>query len=190
MRSTIGMTPTKRTASPTGICARTPASSTPSSTQWQSGRPSSAASGTTHTRTRTVPAGAASSTPTPSGYSDYRAQRVDLGRADGHLLVFPLSPNALGEWPGLPGTPVTGPPGDHRVVFDDHGIFAGVATLYTDDPDGTRLIWCYPIHDNGAREVGATAEGNSGVDEAWMDEYDGLHYLYGPDPMGGSHPPP
>nr|QZS37069.1 C052A protein [Hypoxylon sp. CO27-5]QZS37346.1 C052A protein [Hypoxylon sp. CO27-5] len=121
---------------------------------------------------------------------DYRAQRVDLGRADGHLLVFPLSPNALGEWPGLPGTPVTGPPGDHRVVFDDHGIFAGVATLYTDDPDGTRLIWCYPIHDNGAREVGATAEGNSGVDEAWMDEYDGLHYLYGPDPMGGSHPPP
>ncbi|OTA69066.1 hypothetical protein K449DRAFT_446617 [Hypoxylon sp. EC38] len=79
-------------------------------------------------------------------------------------------PSALGEWPGLPGAPVTGPSGDHRVVFDDHGIFAAVATLYTDDPDGTRLIWCYPMHDSGAREVGATAEGNSGVDEAWRDE--------------------
>ncbi|KAI0135974.1 hypothetical protein F4776DRAFT_113536 [Hypoxylon sp. NC0597] len=121
---------------------------------------------------------------------DYRAQRVDLGRADGDLFVFPLAPNPLGEWPGLPGAPVSGPPGDHRMVFDEHNIFAGVATLYTEDPHGTVLVWCYPIHDDGAREAGATAEGNPGVDEAWRDEYDGQHYLYGPDPMGGSHPPP
>lgn len=121
---------------------------------------------------------------------DYRAQRVDLGRADGDLFLFPLAPNPLGEWPGLPGAPVTGPPGDHRVVFDDNNLFAGVATLYTDDPDGTVLVWCYPIHDDGPRDVGATAEGNPGVDEAWRDEYDGHHYLFGPDPMGGSRLPP
>ncbi|KAI1143076.1 hypothetical protein F5Y05DRAFT_142100 [Hypoxylon sp. FL0543] len=121
---------------------------------------------------------------------NYRAQIVDLGRAEGGLFLFPLAPNPLGEWPGLPGAPVSGPPGNHRVVFDEHGMFAGVAALYADDPDGERLIWCYPIHSDASRDVGATAEGHPGVDEAWMDEYDGHHYLYASDPMGRSRPPP
>ncbi|KAF3055685.1 hypothetical protein GL218_07116 [Daldinia childiae] len=119
---------------------------------------------------------------------DYRAQRVDLGRAEGELFMFPLNPTPLGEWPGLSGAPVSGPPGDHRVVFDEHGMFAGVAVLFTGEPEGTRLIWCYPMLDYGARDVGATAEGNPGVDEAWQDVFDG-HYLYAPDPTGGSRPP-
>ncbi|KAI1381814.1 hypothetical protein F4677DRAFT_458211 [Hypoxylon crocopeplum] len=122
---------------------------------------------------------------------DYRAQRVDVGRAEGDaLLMFPLQPGPLGEWPGVEGSPVSGPPGDHRVVFDEHGMFAGVAALYTGEAQGVRLVWCYPILDYGARDVGATAEGNPGVDEAWRDEYDGRHFFYAPDPAGGSRPAP
>ncbi|KAI1209865.1 uncharacterized protein F4807DRAFT_467398 [Annulohypoxylon truncatum] len=119
----------------------------------------------------------------------YRAQRVDLGRVDGEIYLFPLDPGPLGEWPGLPGSPVTGPPGQHRVVFDERGVFAGVAVLFTGEAEGVRLVWCYPMLEYGARDVGATAEGNTGVDEAWRDAYDGLHYLYAPDPAGGSRPP-
>ncbi|KAI1468600.1 uncharacterized protein F4812DRAFT_458128 [Daldinia caldariorum] len=119
---------------------------------------------------------------------DYHAVRVDLGRADGELFVFPLSPTPLGEWPGIEGSPVSGPPGDHRVVFDEHGVFAGVAALFTGD-GVTRLVWCYPMLDYGARDVGATAEGNPGVDEAWRDGFDG-HYLFLQDPTRGSRPPP
>ncbi|KAI1409159.1 hypothetical protein F5Y13DRAFT_170921 [Hypoxylon sp. FL1857] len=119
---------------------------------------------------------------------NYHARRVDLGRAEGVLSLFPLAPGPLGAWPGFPGAPVSGPPGDHRVVFDENGIFAGVAALFP-DPDGERLIWCYPIDSYGTRDVGATAEGNPGVDEAWVDQYDGHHYLYAPDPLGGSRPP-
>ncbi|KAI2467127.1 hypothetical protein F4781DRAFT_323822 [Annulohypoxylon bovei var. microspora] len=118
----------------------------------------------------------------------YHAQRVDLGLANGALSLFPLQPGPLGEWPGLPGAPATGPPGDHRVVFDEHGMFAGVVALFTGVPEGERLVWCYPMLDYGARDVGATAEGNPGVDEAWQDRYDG-NYLYAPDPAGGSRPP-
>ncbi|KAI0117292.1 hypothetical protein F4814DRAFT_282423 [Daldinia grandis] len=119
---------------------------------------------------------------------DYHAQRVDLGRAEGELFLFPINPNPLGEWPGIAGAPVSGPPGDHRVVFDGHGVFAGVAVLFAGEPGGTRLVWCYPMLDYGARDAGATAEGNPGVDEAWQDAFDG-HYLFAPDPMGGSRPP-
>ncbi|KAI1802206.1 hypothetical protein F4811DRAFT_410493 [Daldinia bambusicola] len=119
---------------------------------------------------------------------DYRATRVDLGRADGELFMFPINPTPLGEWPGLEGAPVSGPPGDHRVVFDEHGMFAGVAALFTGD-GATRLVWCYPMLEYGERDVGATAEGNPGVDEAWRDGFDG-HYLFLPDPTGGSRPPP
>ncbi|KAI1482508.1 hypothetical protein F4774DRAFT_406686 [Daldinia eschscholtzii] len=122
---------------------------------------------------------------------DYHAHRVDLGRASGELFMFPINPNPLGEWPGIAGSPVSGPPGDHRVVFDEHGMFAGVAVLFAGEPQGaaTRLIWCYPMLEYGARDVGATAEGNPGVDEAWRDSFDG-HYLFAPDPTGGSRPPP
>ncbi|KAI1394041.1 uncharacterized protein F4822DRAFT_34603 [Hypoxylon trugodes] len=120
---------------------------------------------------------------------DYWAHRVDVGRADGELYMFPLAPNPLGEWPGIPGAPVSGPPGNHRVVFSEHGIFAGVATLYYGEPEGTRLVWCYPVTRYGSRDLGATHEGNPGVDEAWRDTYDGFHYLSAYDPSGGSHPP-
>ncbi|KAI0852444.1 hypothetical protein F5Y00DRAFT_258288 [Daldinia vernicosa] len=119
---------------------------------------------------------------------DYRAQRVDLGRAEGELFLFPVNPTPLGEWPGIAGAPVSGPPGDHRVVLDEHGMFAGVVVLFAGEPGGERLVWCYPMLEYGARDVGATAEGNPGVDEAWRDGFDG-HYLFAPDPVGGSRPP-
>ncbi|KAI1100119.1 hypothetical protein F4804DRAFT_348808 [Jackrogersella minutella] len=119
----------------------------------------------------------------------YHAPHVDLGRADGDLWVFPLQPGPLGEWPGIDGAPVSGPPGDLRVVYDEHGMFAGVAVLLAGDPEGERLVWCYPIYHDRTREVGATAEGNSGVDEALQDQYYVRHFLYGFDPIGGSRPP-
>ncbi|KAI1096044.1 hypothetical protein F5B19DRAFT_488662 [Rostrohypoxylon terebratum] len=122
----------------------------------------------------------------------YHARRVDLGEADGEIYVFPLNPGLLGEWPGLNMGmgPVFGPPGPHRVVFDDRGVFVGVAVMHEagwwmDD----RLVWCYPIYPSGARDSGATAEGHPGVDEAWRDTYDGFHYVYAPDPADGSRPP-
>ncbi|KAI0890306.1 uncharacterized protein GGS22DRAFT_183653 [Annulohypoxylon maeteangense] len=118
----------------------------------------------------------------------YRARVVDLGRTDGTLYLFPLNPTSSGEWPGQSGDPGIGPPGEHRVVYCQHGIFSGVSVLFT-EPDGIRMVWCYPMLDSGPRDMGATSEGNTGVDEAWRDSYDGHHYLYAPDPTSGSHPP-
>ncbi|KAL7628963.1 hypothetical protein AAE478_000481 [Parahypoxylon ruwenzoriense] len=129
--------------------------------------------------------------PHPFWLHDYHAPAVDLGRVDldGRLYMFPLQPGPLGEWPGIEGSPVSGPPGDHRVVFDEDGLFAGVATLYVNEAGGVSLFWCYPMFVDGQRDRGATAEGYPGVDETLEDDYDGRHYLYGPDPMGGSRPP-
>ncbi|KAI1448160.1 hypothetical protein F5Y02DRAFT_431896 [Annulohypoxylon stygium] len=120
----------------------------------------------------------------------YHAQRVDLGDADGEMYAFPLDPGPLGEWPGLPIGPVFGPPGPHRVIFDEHGVFAGVAVFFEAGWwMNDRLVWCYPIYLYGRRDNGATAEGHPGVDEAWRDLYDGFHYIYAPDPPNGSRPP-
>ncbi|KAI1779700.1 hypothetical protein F4818DRAFT_149867 [Hypoxylon cercidicola] len=120
---------------------------------------------------------------------DYHARQVDMGEAHGELFAFPLQPGEGAEWPGVTGSPVFGPPGDHRVLFDGSGMFAGVAIILRGEPDGERLVWCYPILEHGDRDFGATAEGNPGVDEAWIDDYSG-HFLYAPDPAGGSRPPP
>ncbi|KAI2618793.1 hypothetical protein GGR54DRAFT_142955 [Hypoxylon sp. NC1633] len=126
----------------------------------------------------------------PAPDYEYRTQLVDLGRAEAPFFLFPLKRTANGAWPGTTGTTsVYAPPGDHRVVFDQKGKFAGVSVLYTDDPDGVRLVWCYPMLDDGSRMVGATAEGYPGVDEGWEDQYDG-HYLYEADPYGRSRTPP
>ncbi|KAI1660146.1 hypothetical protein F4813DRAFT_387015 [Daldinia decipiens] len=103
-----------------------------------------------------------------------RAQRVDLGRAEGELFMFPVNPTPLGQWPGITGAPV-----DHRVTFNKHGMFAGVAVLFTGKLEGTRLAWCYSMLDYGVRDVGATAEGNPDVDEASQDVFDG-HHLFVP----------
>lgn len=120
---------------------------------------------------------------------DYHARQVDIGEAQGELFAFPVQPNPGSEWPGMPGAPVSGPPGDHRVIFDEHGMFAGVAIILRGTDEGERLVWCYPMLDHGDRDVGATSEGNPGVDEAWIDDYDG-HYLYAADPPFESRPPP
>ncbi|KAI1462106.1 hypothetical protein F4805DRAFT_194191 [Annulohypoxylon moriforme] len=118
----------------------------------------------------------------------YRTRPVDLGRTLGDIYLFPLHPTPIGEWPGTEEVPGIGPPGEHRVVFCQHGVFAGVSVLFT-EPDGLSMVWCYPKLDYGPRDVGASSEGISGVDEAWRDGYDGYHYLYAPDPLDGSHPP-
>ncbi|OTB06311.1 hypothetical protein M426DRAFT_115303 [Hypoxylon sp. CI-4A] len=123
---------------------------------------------------------------------NYHAPIVDLGDADEfQLRMFPLNPQVAGAWPGPPGQRRRTPPGDYRVVFDTNNMFAGVAVIFTGEPGvGERLVWCYPMMDYGDRFVGATAVGYLGVDEAWRDNYDNRHYLYAPDPFGGSHPPP
>ncbi|XXG94359.1 hypothetical protein Hte_000613 [Hypoxylon texense] len=91
-----------------------------------------------------------------------------------------------------PAPPSRAPPGDHRVLFDERGTFAGVVVvIQRGEPDGERLAWCYPLLEHGdlaVRDFGATAEGFPGVDEFWVDDFDG-HYLYAPDPQFGSRPP-
>ncbi|KAI1767235.1 hypothetical protein GGR53DRAFT_135693 [Hypoxylon sp. FL1150] len=125
--------------------------------------------------------------PHPIWLADYHARDVDLGHCNGNLFAFPLNPGQVMPWPGIRGWPITGPPGNHRIIYDDKGLFAGVAIIYRGD-SSERLGWCYPIYADGARHLGATGDGVSGVDEAWIDSYDG-HFLFAPNPAAKSNPP-
>ncbi|KAI0380101.1 hypothetical protein F5Y04DRAFT_106245 [Hypomontagnella monticulosa] len=118
---------------------------------------------------------------------EYFTRQVDLGETSGTLHAFPLNPRSLSEWPGFPDAPVVGPPGNHRVIFDESGRLAGVVVLWNGE-EGADFVWCYPVHDSGFRDWGATAEGVAGVDEALRDNYDSFHFLDMTDPQWGSHP--
>lgn len=118
---------------------------------------------------------------------EYFARIVDLGNVVGPPVSFPVYPMPTGAWPGLPGAPVLGPPGNIRVLLDEAGTFAGLVVLWYGH-EGQDLVWCYPVDTHGWRDTGATGENVPGVDEALRDNYDGFHFVDVMNPQWGSHP--
>lgn len=89
--------------------------------------------------------------------------QIGVGEAYGNLLAFPLNPGLLDLRFDI-GAFMR----DHCVIFDDRGVFAGVAVIDRGNGEvSEEVLWCfpfpYPTVNNAVRDVGATAEGVPGV---------------------------